>query len=62
VGLAPPVACRCPHATLDTFLAAEVERYFAAQARSGQSNDGITPRETALPSALPIPLAPRKAA
>ncbi len=31
VGLEPPVACRTTHAALDTFLAAEVERYFAVQ-------------------------------
>jgi hypothetical protein len=62
VGLAPPVACRCTHATLDAFLAAEVERYFAAQAHMGQGTNGSKSHEIARPPALPVPLAPRKAA
>jgi hypothetical protein len=62
VGLAPPVACRCTHDTLDAFLAAEVERYFAAQARTGQGNNGSRSHETAQLPTLPVPLAQRKAA
>jgi hypothetical protein len=61
VGLAPPVACRCPHATLDTFLAAEVERYFAAQERAGQSNSGLPLPKAEPPPGLPV-LAPRRKA
>jgi hypothetical protein len=49
VGLAPPVACRCTHDALDAFLAAEVERYFAAQARMGQGINGSRSHETARP-------------
>jgi hypothetical protein len=62
VGLAPPVGCRCTHATLDAFLAAEVERYFAAQAHTGQGPNGSRYHETARPPTLPVPRAPRKAA
>jgi hypothetical protein len=47
---------------LDTFLAAEVERYFAAQAHMGQGTNGSKSPESARPLALPVPLAPRKAA
>jgi hypothetical protein len=42
VGLAPPVACRVDHPTLDAFLGAEVTRYFAAQPRE-EPNEGRAP-------------------
>ena len=32
LGLAEPVACHTTHELVDTFLAAQVQRYFAAQA------------------------------
>ena len=44
------------------FLAAEVEHYFAAQARAGQSDSGGTSGQAVPPSPLPVPRAPRKAA
>jgi hypothetical protein len=62
MSLAPPVACRCTHDTLDAFLAAEVERYFEAQARTGRGHNGSRPHEPAQLPTLPVPLAPRKAA
>jgi hypothetical protein len=35
VGLAPPVACRCPHSRLDVFLQQQLDLYFTRQATLG---------------------------
>ena len=52
-GLAPPVACRVDHPTLDAFLGQEVVRYFAAQARAaaagGAAGRGRRPAMSADP-------------
>ncbi|HMA37993.1 MAG TPA: hypothetical protein VKY74_26320 [Chloroflexia bacterium] len=35
VGLAPPIACRCPHTQVDDFLQQQLDLYFAKQATLG---------------------------
>jgi hypothetical protein len=35
VGLAPPIACRCPHSRLDAFLQQQLDLYFKRQATLG---------------------------
>jgi len=49
LGLAEPVACHTTHALVDTFLAAQVQRYFAAQATA--AGDHLPGAAAALPSA-----------
>jgi hypothetical protein len=46
VGLAPPIACRCPHSRLDAFLQQQLDLYFTQQATLGalaEEQDWSTP-------------------
>jgi hypothetical protein len=49
VGLAPPIACRCPHSRLDAFLQQQLDLYFTRQTTLGalaEEQDWSTPPAT----------------